>query len=96
MDWGNAIGTLLEWEDRDVVVVPFLDPGISLAPFRGRLSLEHPRKGVVRLRFPTMTIALVRATFIEADWIAGREGAGLSIVQGGTRVDVFLDDGAGA
>jgi hypothetical protein len=48
----------------------------------------------VRLRFPTMAIALVKATFIEADWVPGREGAGLTVVQGGARVDVFLDDGA--
>ena len=96
MDWGEAIATLLEWEDRDVVVVPYLDPGLSLAPFRGHLTLEHPRRGVVRLRFPVMAIALVKATFIEADWVPGREGAGLTVVQGGARVDVFLDDGAGS
>ena len=83
---------LLEWEGRDVLVVPFLEPGISLEQLEGTLTLEHPRKGVVRLRFPTMAIALVSATFIEAEWVPGQEGSGISIVQGGARVDVFLDD----
>ncbi len=82
---------LLEWEGRRVLVVPFLSPGISLEPVAGELRLEHPRKGVVRLRFPEMGIALPKATFIEADWVPGREEAGLSVVQGGARVDVFLD-----
>jgi len=84
---------LLEWEGRHVIVVPFLGPGISLEPVAGPLTLEHPRKGIVRLRFPEMGIALPRATFIEAGWVPGREDDGLSIVQGGARVDVFLDGG---
>jgi len=84
------------WEGRDVLVVPFLAPGISLQPYAGRLELEHPRRGLVRLRFPQAGIALIRATFIEAGWVPGREDEGLSIVQGGARVDVFLDgDGGG-
>ena len=81
---------LLEWEGRDVVVVPFLGPGISFEPLTGELKLEHPRKGVVRLRFPQMAIALPKATFIEAGWVPGNEESGLSVVQGGARVDVFL------
>ena len=84
---------LLEWEGRDVLVVPFLEPGISLEPLRGALKLEHPKKGLVRLRFPEMAIALPKATFIEAGWVPGQEDVGLSVVQGGTRVDVFLDRG---
>jgi hypothetical protein len=82
---------LLEWEGRDVLVVPFLGPGISLEPVVGRLTLEHPKKGVVTMRFPEMGIALPKATFIDADWVPGREEQGLSVVQGGARVDVFLD-----
>jgi len=82
---------LLEWEGRDVVVVPFLGPGISLEPLAGTLKLEHPRRGVVCLRFDSMTIALPKATFIEAGWVPGREDNGLSVVQGAARVDVFLD-----
>ena len=67
---------LLEWEGRQVLVIPFLGPGISFEPVRGPLTLEHPRKGVVRLRFDQMGIALPKATFIEADWVAGHEDTG--------------------
>ncbi len=37
-------------------------------------------------------IAFPRATFHEAGWVAGREDRALSVTQGATRVDVFLDD----
>jgi hypothetical protein len=84
---------LLEWEGRPVLVVPFLGPGISFEPVRGPLALEHPRKGVVRLRFDRMGIALPKATFIQAGWVPGHEEHGLSIVQGGARVDVFVEGG---
>lgn len=87
---------LLEWEGRHVVVVPFLSPGLSLEPLTGELKLEHPRKGVVRIRLPSMGIALPKATFIEAGWVPGNEEIGLSVVQGGARVDVFLDGGGDA
>ena len=87
---------LLEWEGRQVLVVPFLEPGISLEPLTGVLKLTHPRKGLVRLQMDAMAIALPKATFIEAGWIPGNEERGLSIVQGGARVDVFLEpDGDG-
>jgi hypothetical protein len=92
--WEEAVAVLRGWEGRAAVVVPFLLPGISLTPFAGVISLEQPRDGVVRLRLgpqPEPFISLFRATFIEAGWVAGREGRGLSVVQGGTRVDVFLD-----
>ena len=82
---------LLEWEGRQVLVIPFLGPGISLEPLPGELMLEHPRNGLVRLKLPQMSIALPKATFIEAGWVAGRERTGLSIVQGGARIDVFLE-----
>ena len=85
---------LLEWEGREVLVIPFLGPGISFEPVRGELKLEHPRKGVVRLRFDQMGIALPKATFIEAGWVPGHEQHGLSIVQGGARVDVFVESDA--
>ena len=85
---------LLDWEGRDVIVVPFLQPGISLEPLTGTLKLEHPKKGLVRMRFAEMAIALPRATFIEAGWVPGREEEGLSVLQGATRVDVFLDGDA--
>ncbi len=83
---------LLEWEGRQVLVVPFLGPGISFAPLQGELKLEHPRKGLVRMQLPQMAIALPKATFIDANWVAGRDGNALTVIQGGARVDVFLDD----
>ena len=83
---------LLEWEGRRVLVVPFLEPGISLEPLTGVLKLTHPRKGVVRIQMDAMAIALPKATFIDAGWVAGHDDDALSIVQGGARVDVFLDD----
>jgi len=46
---------LLDWEGREVIVVPFIGPGLSLEPLQGPLVLEHPRKGLVRLRTSTPT-----------------------------------------
>ena len=94
MTWEEAVAVLREWEGRRALVVPFLLPGISLTPFSGVLSLDDPKDGVLRLRVGPDAepyISLFRATFLEAGWVAGRESRGLSIVQGGTRVDVFLD-----
>lgn len=84
---------LRDWAGRDVVMVPILEPGISLEPYRGTLAIDGPEKGTVRVRATEegRPIALRRATFIEAGWIAGQAERGLSIVQGGVRVDVFLD-----
>ncbi len=85
------MAVLAEWGGRPVVVVPFIGPGIALQQLAGVLALEQPGRGVVRLRFPEMAIALPRATFIDADWVPGQEDRGLSVLQGGARVDVFLD-----
>lgn len=90
-DWDDAVAVLRDWEGMEVLVVPFLEPGISLSPVPAPLELETPRPGVVRLVVPGMTIALLRATFIAAGWVAGQDERGLSLVQGGVRVDVFLD-----
>ncbi len=83
---------LADWVGREVIVVPYMGPGMSLRQLRGTLELRQPRAGVVQLPFAEMTLALPRATFIEADWVPGREGQGLSITQGSARVDVFLED----
>ena len=94
MNWDDATAVLRGWQGRRVVIVPFLLPGISLTPFAGTLAVAEPRGGVVRVRVEPDEepyISLFRATFIEAGWVAGREQSGLSIVQGGTRVDVVLD-----
>lgn len=85
------------WTGRTVVVVAFLEPGLSLQPVVAPLQLDQSARGVVRLDVPGMPVALRRATFIEAGWVPGREGEGLSVLQGGARVDVFLDgDGVDA
>ena len=94
MEWDDAMSVLEGWAGRHVVVIPYLEPGISLSPVRGSLTLERPRPGVVKFGFPGMGIALRRATFIDADWVLGQEGQGLAVVQGGARVDVFLDPDA--
>jgi hypothetical protein len=91
MEWEAAMEVLDGWAGRRAVVVPFLEPGISLWPTRGELEVAHPKRGVVRLALPGMGIALRRATFIDAGWVPGREDQGLSVVQGGVRVDVFVD-----
>ena len=91
VDWAEAMDVLERWQGSRVIVVPFLQPGISLEPLAGLLDVDREAEHVVRLRFPAMAIALHKATFIEAGWVRGREGTALSIVQGGTRVDVFLD-----
>jgi hypothetical protein len=99
VNWDDAVEVLRGWAGRGVVIVPILDPGISLTPFSGALALEEPKAGVVRMRVQPHEepyISLFRATFIEAGWVTGREDRGLSVVQGGTRVDVFVDgDGGG-
>lgn len=89
--WDEAVEVLEGWSGRDVVVVPFLEPGISLEPTVAPLVVERAGTGVVRIDLPTMPIALRRATFIEAGWVPGQDERGLSVVQGGVRVDVFLD-----
>jgi hypothetical protein len=98
VSWDEAVAVLRGWEGRDVVIVPILDPGISLSPFAGPLALAEPKAGVLRVRVEPHAepyISLFRATFLDAGWVAGRDGQGLSIVQGGTRVDVFVEkDGA--
>ena len=80
------------WAGREVVLVPFLAPGISLEPAEGALALDEPRRGLIRAHVAERTVALPRATFIEAGWVPGQEDVGLSVVQGGTRVDVFVKD----
>ena len=95
MAWDDAMSVLDAWRGRRVVVVPFLHPGISLTPVEAELDVERPRGGVVRLAIPGMGIALRRSTFIEAGWVRGQERRGLTVVQGGARVDVFVDGDGG-
>lgn len=92
MEWEDAIEVLESWAGRSVVVVPYLEPGLSLPPVTAPLRLDTSRAGVLKLDMPGLPIALRRATFLEAGWVPGQEERGLSVVQGGTRVDVFLED----
>ena len=85
------MAVLAEWAGRRVIVVPFISPGMALRQLEGVLDVRQPGPGVVRLRFPEMAIALPRSTFLDAGWVPGQEGRGLSVLQGGARVDVFLD-----
>jgi hypothetical protein len=96
MDYADAMGVLRSWEGRTVLVVAFVDPGVSLPPFAGVLTVEDLGHGVVRGAVnadghPPIRIAFPSGTFHEASWIPGHEDHGLSVVQGATRVDVFLE-----
>lgn len=96
LDYDDAMGVLIGWEAREVLVVAYLEPGVSLRPIAGTISLDDdgrvvratitaPDRDPVRIAFPA-------ATFHDAEWVAGMEDRGLSIEQGATRVDVFLED----
>lgn len=91
----DQIADVLEgWAGRAVTVVAFVEPGVSLRPFLGLLRCERAeRHTTVAVLEPDGTrIAFPAATFHEAGWVPGREGSGLTVVQGATRVDVFLED----
>lgn len=91
MGFDDAIEVLDAWHGREVVVVAYLHPGLSLAPVRAPLRLDRSSRGVVRIDVPGLPVALRRSTFIEAAWVPGQEERGLAVTQGATRVDVFLD-----
>ena len=97
LDYDDAMAVLIGWEGRRVLVVAFVEPGVSLRPFSGRLSVADEGHGVVRAAIEPdhgapVRIAFPSGTFHDAEWVPGLEDRGLSIEQGATRVDVFLDD----
>lgn len=98
LDYDEAMGVLIGWEGRRVLVVAFVEPGVSLRPFAGRLSVTDDDRGVVRGAIDPedgrdpVRIAFPSGTFHDAEWVPGMEERGLSIEQGATRVDVFLED----
>ena len=97
MDYDEAMAVLIGWEGRMVMVVAFLEPGVSLTPFTGRLTCEDEGPGMVRACIeqahrPPIRIAFPSGTFHDAEWVPGMEERGLSVEQGATRVDVFLED----
>ena len=96
MDHAAAIRALTQWAGRRVVVVAFVAPGFSLRPMAGTLALDEDDRGVARAVVTPGTgeptrIAFPAALFHEAGWVAGHDGRGLSVLQGATRVDVFLE-----
>ncbi len=86
------MAVLAEWAGREVIVIPYVEPGLSLRPLRGPLEVRQPRSGVVQLRVGERSVVLPETTFIEAGWVPEQEGRGLAITQGGVRVDVFAED----
>jgi hypothetical protein len=98
LDYDEAMAVLIGWEGRGVLVVAFVEPGVSLRPFGGVLTVTGTDHAVVRAEITPgpgtnpVRIAFPSATFHEAFWISGMEDRGLSIEQGATRVDVFLEE----
>ena len=97
LDYDDAMAVLIGWEGRRVLVVAFMGPGVSLAPLRGTLAVADDARGVVRAAIgtgagaPPVRIAFPSATFHDARWVPGRAGRAISIEQGATRVDVFVE-----
>jgi hypothetical protein len=88
---------LAGWDGRLVLVVAFIEPGFSLRPFEGRLAVEPGDHGIVRAAIhaedgDAQRIAFPVGLFHEAGWVPGHDRRALSVVQGATRVDVFLED----
>jgi hypothetical protein len=97
MDYQQAMDVLRAWAGRTVLIVAFVDPGVSLRPFVGTLSIEDAGHGMVRgVVMPDdenpVRIAFPSGTFHEAFWVPGYEERGLTVIQGATRVDVFLEN----
>ena len=97
LDYDEAMGVLVGWNGRRVLVVAFVEPGVSLRPFAGELTIEDGGSAMLHATIETdegrpLRIAFPSGTFHDAEWVPGCEDRGLSIEQGATRVDVFLDD----
>lgn len=96
LDYDEAMGVLTGWDGRRVLVIAFVDPGVSLRPFAGTLAVEEVTDGILRASVggngaKPVRIAFPSGTFHAAGWIRGMEERGLSVEQGATRVDVFLE-----
>jgi hypothetical protein len=94
MDYEEAMDVLRGWSGRWVTVVAFVEPGVSLRPLSGFLSCEEGEHRTLRAAInpPGTRIVFPAGTFHSSDWVEGLEGRGLSVEQGATRVDVFVDD----
>ena len=97
MDYDQAMDVLRSWAGRTVTIVAFVEPGVSLHPFSGSLTIEDPGHGMIRGVVAAdgaepVRIAFPSGTFHEADWVPGQAERGLTVVQGATRVDVWLEN----
>lgn len=97
LDYDEAMGVLVGWNGRRVLVVAFVEPGVSLRPFAGMLTIEDAASSMLHAAIEPedgrpIRIAFPSGTFHDAEWVPGLEDRGLSIEQGATRVDVFLDE----
>jgi hypothetical protein len=90
----EAMDVLRGWSGRWVTVIAFVEPGVSLRPLDGFLACEDGAAHTLRARLePGNTrIAFPSGLFHGAGWVPGQEGVGLSIEQGATRVDVFVEE----
>lgn len=97
LDYDEAMGVLVGWNGRRVLVVAFVEPGVSLRPFAGELTIEDASAAMLHAAVADdgtrpVRIAFPSGTFHDAEWVPGMEERGLSIEQGATRVDVFLEE----
>ena len=89
---------LIGWEGRRVLVVAFVEPGVSLRPFGGSCrsattaAAHLAGDGRPRPRPRPSASRSPPRTFHDAYWVPGYEDLGLQLEQGATRVDVFLED----
>jgi hypothetical protein len=96
MDYEEAMKVLRSWSGKWVTIVAFVEPGVSLRPLAGFLTCEDGAHHILRATIHPSgaRVAFPIGTFHDASWVPGQEGHGLSIEQGATRVDVFLEDEA--
>jgi hypothetical protein len=97
-DYDEAMGILCSWEGRYVMVVAFVEPGVSLRPFGGILTIVDDDGGMLHAEVSpgpgtqSIRMAFNSGLFHDAGWVPGMEERGLSIEHGAIRVDVFLED----
>ena len=98
LDYEDAMDILYGWQGHDVLVVAFVEPGVSLRPFGGILTITDDDHGLLHAEISpgpdtqAVRIAFPSGLFHDAQWVPGMEERGLSIEQGATRVDVFLEE----
>ena len=97
-DYDEAMGILCSWEGHAVMVIAFVEPGVSLRPFGGILTITDDEHGMLHAEVTpgpdtqAVRIAFSSGLFHDAEWVPGMEERGLSIEHGATRVDVFLEE----